>query len=63
MAALRHQKKPRTRHKYIQESADIVNFINVVYAENYALAHKYLERVIQDKIETRISSSLNEPLF
>lgn len=63
MAALRHQKKPKTRPTSIRESADIANFINLIYAENYALAHKYLERVIQDKIETRISSSLNEPLF
>jgi hypothetical protein len=47
----------------IRESADIKNFITSISAKKYALAHKYLKQVIEDKLKARISSSLNEPLF
>jgi hypothetical protein len=47
----------------IKESADIKNFITSISAKKYALAHKYLKQVIEDKLKARISSSLNEPLF
>jgi hypothetical protein len=47
----------------IKESADIKNFITSISVKKYALAHKYLKQVIEDKLKARISSSLNEPLF
>lgn len=47
----------------IEESADIRNFITSISTKKYALAHKYLKQVIEDKLKARISSSLNEPLF
>jgi hypothetical protein len=47
----------------LKESTDIKNFITSISTKKYALAHKYLKQVIEDKIKARISSSLNEPLF
>ena len=47
----------------INEAADIKNFITSISTKKYALAHKYLKQVIEDKVKARISSSLNEPLF
>jgi hypothetical protein len=47
----------------VKESTDIKNFINSISTKKYALAHKYLKQVIEDKIKARITSSLNEPLF
>lgn len=47
----------------INEAVDIKNFITSISTKKYALAHKYLKQVIEDKVKARISSSLNEPLF
>ena len=47
----------------VEESANIKNFITTISTKKYALAHKYLKQVVEDKIAARISSSLNEPLF
>lgn len=47
----------------LNEAADIKNFITSISTKKYALAHKYLKQVIEDKVKARISSSLNEPLF
>lgn len=47
----------------LNENADIKNFITSISTKKYALAHKYLKQVVEDKIKARISSSLNEPLF
>jgi hypothetical protein len=55
--------KKKNKKKVVKESNDIRNFINSISTKKYALAHKYLKQVIEDKIKTRISSSLNEPLF
>lgn len=49
--------------KGLNENADIKNFITSISTKKYALAHKYLKQVVEDKIKARISSSLNEPLF
>jgi hypothetical protein len=49
--------------KSLNENADIKNFITSISTKKYALAHKYLKQVVEDKIKARISSSLNEPLF
>jgi hypothetical protein len=51
------------KKKIVKESPDIKNFITSISTKKYALAHKYLKQVIEDKIKSRISSSLNKPLF
>lgn len=56
-------KSAKKRKKIVKESADIKGFITSISAKKYALAHKYLKQVIEDKIKCRISSSLNKPLF
>lgn len=59
-------KKPaakKAKKKVVKESADIRGFIAAISGKKYALANKYLKAVINSKIENRISSSLNEPLF
>ena len=47
----------------LQESANIKNFINSISSKNYALAHKYLQQVIDSKLKARIATSLDKPLF
>jgi hypothetical protein len=47
----------------VNESKYIAQFIGSVSDKKYALAHKYLRAVINEKIKARISSSLNDPLF
>lgn len=60
--AIKAAKKTKTK-KIVKESTDIKNFITSISTKKYALAHKYLKQVIEDKLKARISSSLNEPLF
>jgi len=55
--------KAKKGKKVVKESGDITNFITSISTKKYALAHKYLKQVIEDKIKARITSSLNEPLF
>ena len=47
----------------LQESVNIQNFINSISKKNYALAHKYLKRVVDSKLKARIAASLDKPLF
>lgn len=60
--AIKSAKKGKGK-KIVKESSDIKHFITSISTKKYALAHKYLKQVIEDKIKARISSSLNEPLF
>jgi hypothetical protein len=58
-------KKPTKKAKKVSvnESKHITQFIGAVSDKKYALAHKYLRAVINEKIKARIASSLNDPLF
>lgn len=56
-------KSAKKKKKIVKESMDIKSFIASISSKKYALAHKYLKQVIEDKIKARISSSLNKPLF
>ena len=47
----------------LQESANIKNFIKSISSKHYALAHKYLQQVIDSKLKARIATSLDKPLF
>jgi hypothetical protein len=61
----------RTGKKIIRESIEenltekthILQFINSITRKNYAQANKYLSMIVEDKIRTKINSSLNQPLF
>lgn len=55
--------KAKKKKTPITESKGIVAFINAISNKNYAQANKYLKGVIEDKLQQRISASLNEPLF
>lgn len=55
-------KKAKSK-KTLKESKEIVSFISAISSKKYALANKYLKSVINSKIQNRIKSSLNEPLF
>jgi len=64
MSKTKTKAKPKTvSKKNITESAAISKFINSISSKNYAEANKYLKGVIKSKLEARINSSLNEPLF
>lgn len=47
----------------LKESVNIENFINSISTKNYALAHKYLQQVIDSKLKARIAASLDKSLF
>ena len=49
--------------KALNEEQKIRQFITAISDKKYADAHKYLKQVIEDKIKTRITSSLEQPLF
>ncbi len=55
-------KKTSTK-KLVKESADIVRFITAISAKNYALAHKYLTGIVNEKIKRRINKASSTPLF
>ena len=61
------QKAKFTKHKgkgkKLMEAAEVAKFIAAISSENYAQANKYLKGIIEDKLQARISASLNEPLF
>jgi hypothetical protein len=63
LSKLTGNKKRKSKKRVVKEAADISSFITAISTKKYALAHKYLKQVIEDKIAKRISSSLNEPLF
>lgn len=54
----------RTSEKnVVSEKSNIANFIAAISSKKYAQAHKYLQAVIEQKLQARISNSLNKPLF
>lgn len=57
------KKAKRKKVVKVEESKDIKNFISAISGKKYALANKYLKSVINSKLQQRIKSSLNEPLF
>lgn len=55
-----------TRDKKVQEfkeNSEIINFIKCLSVKNYALANKYLNNAVELKIQDRINSELETPLF
>tara|TARA_R110000851_G_scaffold279932_1_gene433254 strand:- start:430 stop:600 length:171 start_codon:yes stop_codon:yes gene_type:complete len=41
----------------------IVQFIDAVSSQNYAQANKYLQSAVEDKIEQRIETATEKPIF
>ena len=55
--------KHKGKGKKLMEATEVAKFIAAISSENYAQANKYLKGIIEDKLQARISASLNEPLF
>jgi hypothetical protein len=45
------------------EESLIGKFITAISSKNYAHAHKYLQSVVNKKIESRINKTTSKPLF
>lgn len=53
----------KKEEKPIEESDNIVLFINAILEKNYSEAYKYLNCVVESKLEARIEKELSTPLF
>lgn len=51
------------KKEIVSESNGIAQFIAAISSKNYALAHKYLTSVVNDKIKERINKAVSTPLF
>lgn len=49
--------------KPLKENSDIISFIECIMSKNYASANKYLNNAVELKIQARIESELETPLF
>jgi len=49
--------------KPLKENKDIISFIECIMSKNYASANKYLNNAVELKIQARIESELETPLF
>lgn len=45
------------------QKTSIAAFINAISVKKYALAHKYLTGVVNEKIKKRINKAATKPLF
>lgn len=62
--AFRREEKDHTKDSdVVNEAEEIAKFIMAISSKKYALANKYLKGIVEEKVKSRISSSLNEPLF
>jgi len=55
----------KVKKKVMKESSSIstADFVSAVLSKNYAVAHKYLQGIIESKIEQRITTALEQSLF
>jgi hypothetical protein len=53
----------KRKKKVLKDSVEVSKFITAISSKNYAQANKYLKGIIEAKIQNRINSALNEPLF
>jgi len=56
-------KKAIKDKKIVKENNLIANFIRCVSEENYAAANKYLQQVIEAKLQAKISQAIKPTLF
>jgi hypothetical protein len=63
MATKKKAAKSATKKSVVKESQAIKGFITSISTKKYAQAHKYLKQIVEDKIQTKITSSLHKPLF
>lgn len=59
----RKKTSPKRKTKVLKDSVEVSKFITAISSKNYAQANKYLKGIIEAKIQNRINSALNEPLF
>jgi hypothetical protein len=57
------KKNGRTVNNCIKESNNILKFIESIITKDYANAHKHLQKVINKKMQDRISQEIEKPLF
>ena len=55
--------KKAEKEKVLEESNKIEELISAISSKKYALANKYLTDIINDKLQNKISLSLDQPLF
>tara|TARA_R110000824_G_scaffold171549_5_gene349207 strand:+ start:611 stop:757 length:147 start_codon:yes stop_codon:yes gene_type:complete len=46
-----------------RQKTKISKFIKEISNKNYAIAHKYLKSIVEDKITRRIDKATDKPLF
>jgi hypothetical protein len=46
-----------------KQKQKIAKFIEHISTKNYAMAHKYLKAVVEDKITKKINRAIEKPLF
>ena len=46
-----------------KQKQKIAKIIEHISSKNYAKAHKYLKRVVEDKITKKINNATEKPLF
>jgi hypothetical protein len=57
------KKGGKTVNNCVKESTSINKFVECILGENLAEAHKHLQDIINQKIQKRIQSEINKPLF
>ena len=61
--AIKKASSKKKKKKIQKEASEITSFISCISNKNFAQAHKYLRSLVEKKIQQRISTSLNKPLF
>ena len=56
----KHDKKEK---KKLDESLEIVKFLQSISQKNYSEANKYLQNVIDSKLKAKIGEALKDKLF
>ncbi len=57
------RKKEKAKKETFDESKVISDFIDAIMEKNYADAYKYLNSVVESKLEARIANEYHLPLF
>jgi hypothetical protein len=56
--AIERAKRQQDKQDSLRESTDIKNFINELGQKNYSGADKYLKKVVEDKLQTKIAKQI-----
>lgn len=53
----------KDKKEVVKENSDIIKFIECIMSKNYASANKYLNNAVELKIQQKIESEIETPLF